>query len=228
MRRGDPGEGGTGNPAAGVLAGSFDAVVLAGGRGTRAGGIDKLTQVVGRRTLLASVISGVVTAGAAKVILVGPRRPGLLASEPKPLLGFAFVREDPPGSGPVAALRAGLATVTAPLVAVLAADLPFLRARHLTLLLTAMNSSNAGVLVVDESGRRQWLAGCWRAAALREALASYDGRSLHGLMDPLAPVLLHCPRAPGEPPPWLDCDTGEDLARAREWVQKLERPHEHS
>jgi molybdopterin-guanine dinucleotide biosynthesis protein A len=204
----------------------FDAVVLAGGQATRAGGIDKPAQVVGKQPLLAAVTSAAVAAGAGKVIVVGPERAGLLPVGQESR--FTVVREDPPGSGPVAALRTGLATVTAPLAAVLAADLPFLRAHHLALLLAAVSSSNTGVLLVDDTGRQQWLAGCWRTAALREGLASYQGRSLHGLMDPLGPVLLHYPRAAGEPPAWLDCDTVEDLARAREWEQKLERVHEHS
>lgn len=204
----------------------FDTVVLAGGHASRAGGIDKPAQVVGERTLLAAVTSAAVAAGAAQVIVVGPERAGQLPAGPKSRL--AFVQEHPPGSGPVAALRTGLGVVTAPLVAVLAADLPFLRAQHLALLLAGASGSNAGALLVDDAGRQQWLAGCWRTAALRESMATYDGRSLHGLMDPLDPVLLHYPREPGAPPAWLDCDTVEDLARAREWEQKLERVHEHS
>jgi molybdopterin-guanine dinucleotide biosynthesis protein A len=212
--------------AADARAAIFDAVVLAGGHATRAGGIDKPAQVVGKRTLLAAVTSAAIAAGAGTVIVVGPERAGLLPAGPKSR--FTFVREDPPGSGPVPALRTGLATVTAPLVAVLAADLPFLRAHHLALLLAGVSSSNAGALLVDDTGRQQWLAGCWRTAALREGVATYEGRSLHGLMDPLGPVLMHYPRAAGEPPAWLDCDTVEDLARAREWEQKLERVHEHS
>jgi molybdopterin-guanine dinucleotide biosynthesis protein A len=206
------------------MSGSFDAVVLAGGHGVRAGAADKLTEVVGRRTLLGSVISAAVAAGASQVILVGPERPGLLAGGPEPPLGFARVREDPPGSGPVAALRTGLASAHAPLVAVLAADLPFLRAHHIAMLLAAVSGDAAGVLLVDDTGRQQWLGGCWRTSALREAMGRYDGHSLHGLMDPLAPVLLHYPRAAGEPPAWLDCDTREDLARAREWEQKRSDP----
>jgi molybdopterin-guanine dinucleotide biosynthesis protein A len=209
------------------LPGSFDAVVLAGGRGTRAGVADKLIQVVGERTLLESVTGAAASAGAAHVITVGPERPGLLGTGEAPVRGFAVVREDPPGSGPVAALRTGLAAVTAPLVVVLAADLPFVRARHIGLLLTAVGC-HPGVLLTDDTGRQQWLASCWRTAALREAIDSYDGRSLHGLMGPLAPVLLHFPRTRDEPPAWLDCDTGDDLARARQWQQKLERHHEHS
>ena len=48
-----------------------------------------------------------------------------------------YTREDPPGGGPVAALRCGLAEVSAPGVVLLAADLPFLRPVHVTRLLAA-------------------------------------------------------------------------------------------
>ena len=43
--------------------------------------------------------------------------------------GVRLVREQPPGGGPVAALRAGLAEVPTDVVALLAGDLPFLTAR---------------------------------------------------------------------------------------------------
>ena len=137
-------------------------------------------------------------------------------------LGPVFVCEDPPGSGPVAALAAALPEVTAPLTLLLAADLPFLTARALAPLPSACDGAPDAVLA-DDGGRPQWLASCWRTAALRGALAGYRGRSLHGLLEPLRPVLLACPAAPGEPPPWLDCDTAEDLARARRLARGKER-----
>ena len=200
---------------------SFDAVVLAGGRASRAGGIDKPGQRVGGRTLLASVAGAAVAAGAARVIVAGPARPGLAADVRFPPGGLVFVREDPPGSGPVAALRAGLARARSPVVAVLAADLPFLTARALAPLLAAISDGEgAGAVLLDGEGRRQWLAGCWRAAPLRDALAAYRGSSLHGLLEPLRPALLACPACPGEPPPWLDCDTMADLTRARRLARR--------
>jgi molybdopterin-guanine dinucleotide biosynthesis protein A len=183
-------------------------VVLAGGRARRLGGRDKPGLLVGGSTLIESVVSAGVAAGAGRVIVVGPRRPGL---------GDAvFVREDPPGAGPVPALRRGLAQVTGPWVAVLAADLPFLRAVELRLLLDAAISATGAVLA-DDGGRPQWLAGCWRTAALRAALDEYGGDSLRGLFGPLEPAMVRVDPAPGEPPPWLDCDTQEDVERARSW-----------
>jgi molybdopterin-guanine dinucleotide biosynthesis protein A len=115
----------------------------------------------------------------------------------------------------VPALRRGLAEVTEPLVAVLAADLPFFRETDLASLLRVAAGAAAGAVLVDDTEREQWLAGCWRTGVLRPALDGYNGRSLRGLFGPLEPVLVHAERAPGEPPPWLDCDTPADLERAR-------------
>jgi molybdopterin-guanine dinucleotide biosynthesis protein A len=172
------------------------------------------------------------------------------------------VREDPPGSGPVPALRTGLAEVTAPWVFVLAADLPFLRAADLGSLLVAAtgpagsaratgsaDSARAtgsagsaraagpggsaratgsagsaratgpgvGAVLADDTGRPQWLAGCWQTGALRQAMSSYRGGSLHGLLRPLSPVLLALAPDRAGPPPWLDCDTEDDVRLARAW-----------
>jgi len=195
--------------------------VLAGGRASRLGGADKPALLVGERSLLASVIAAAAAAGARVVVVVGPPRPGLVLTAGR----LRVVREEPPGSGPVPALRRGLAEVTAPWVLVLAADLPFIRAGHLTSLLAAAAGARpaagagpaAGAVLADDTGRPQWLAGCWPTAALRSACSGYRGGSLRGLLGPLSPVILGpSPGQPG-PPPWLDCDTEDDVRRARAW-----------
>lgn len=194
--------------------------MLAGGQATRAGGVDKPGLVVGGRAMVASVVSAAVSAGAARVVLVGPGRPGMLGVQPAPPRGLVVVREEPAGSGPVPALRRGLAEVTAPAIVLLAADLPFLRARHLAPLLAAVRAGGAGAILLDDSGREQWLTSCWQTSVLRTGAAGYEGTSLRRLLDPLGPVLIHYDPAPGEPPPWLDCDTEEDLAQARRWQEE--------
>jgi molybdopterin-guanine dinucleotide biosynthesis protein A len=220
---------------------AFDAVVLAGGRGTRLGGADKPGLVVGRRTLLGSVVWAVTEAGASRVVVVGPQRPAALgAATLTPGTGspgtgspgtggpgarggeqVRYTREDPPGGGPVAALRCGLAEVSAPDVVLLAADLPFLRPVHVTRLLAAVAGPPArGAALLDASGRSQWLVSCWPAAVLRAALEGYMGSSLRGVLGPLEPVLLPDETAAGEPPPWLDCDTADDLRVARDWAAR--------
>ena len=188
--------------------GSFGLIVLAGGRGARLGGRDKPGLVVGNRTLIGAVVAAGTAAGAGQIIVVGPQRAGLA--------GVSFVTEQPPGAGPVPALRRGLAEAQPPWVAVLAADLPFLRPDDLGVLLRAA-AGRQGAVLADQTGRPQWLAGCWRADTVRRAVAGYQGTSLGGLLGPLDPVLVRLNPAPGEPPPWLDCDTPEDLQAARAW-----------
>jgi molybdopterin-guanine dinucleotide biosynthesis protein A len=162
--------------------------------------------MIGGQPIIESVIAA--AAGAEQVIVVGPPRGALDR--------VVYVREDPPGAGPVPALRRGLAEVSAPLVAALAADLPFLRSGHIRVLLRAAAAGNGAVLA-DDTGLEQWLAGCWQTSVLRAALAGYQGQSLRGLLRPLGPVLLDLVE-PGEPPPWLDCDTPDDVERAlRYW-----------
>src|SRR6266516_7706711 len=99
------------------------AIVLAGGRASRLGGADKPGLVVGGRTLLATAVGAATGAGAGHVVVVGPARTGLAsgARATGSSCRVVFVREHPPGAGPVAALRRGLADIGAPVVAVLAA-----------------------------------------------------------------------------------------------------------
>ena len=180
------------------------AVVLAGGRAARLGGQAKPQLLVGGRPILAAVLGAV--AGAERRIVVGPPQP-----VPADVL---LVREQPPGGGPVAAIRAGLAEVGTDVVVVVAGDLPFLTAAVVDGLLERL--TGGGVMVVDDTGRDQYLLGAWRTEALRTAVATARGPM--PLRRVLAPIAAHRWRpdvAPGDPPPWLDCDTPADLARAR-------------
>ncbi|MEH1030606.1 NTP transferase domain-containing protein [Micromonospora profundi] len=82
-----------------------------------------------------------------------------------------------------------------------------------------------GVCFVDASGRRQSLCGVWRVAALRAALARLTverdgdlaGASVRALLAGL--VVREVPWSVDGPPPWFDCDTDDDVRRAKEWVR---------
>jgi molybdopterin-guanine dinucleotide biosynthesis protein A len=182
----------------------YTAVVLAGGKAARLGGQAKPQLEVGGRTMLATVLAAV--ADAELRIVVGPPQPAPA--------DVRQVRERPPGGGPVAALRAGLAEVSTDVVALLAGDLPFLTGGLVAELRARLTGD--GVLVVDDGGRDQYLLGVWRTAALRAAAADVHGpTSLRRVMGPLHVSRYHPPVQPGTPPPWTDCDTPADLARAR-------------
>jgi len=182
---------------------AYDAVVLAGGGGRRLGGIDKPGIVVGGATLLDRVLAAV--AGASAVVVVGPERPVV-----RPV---CWAREDPVGGGPLAALAAGLSHVEASVLVLLAADLPFLDSATVGLLLEV-----PGTMLVDEIGRNQLLCASFATADLRRAL---DGVPVaNGRLAPvLLPLVLRrvaLPAPSGRPAPWTDCDTEDDLRRARE------------
>ncbi|KRV47381.1 hypothetical protein AQ490_07935 [Wenjunlia vitaminophila] len=101
----------------------YDAIILAGGQARRLGGVDKPGLRVGGSSLLERVLGA--CAGAARLIVVGPPRP---VAEPHTAASVRWTRENPPGGGPLPALAAGLELVTADLVLLLAADLPFMNA----------------------------------------------------------------------------------------------------
>jgi molybdopterin-guanine dinucleotide biosynthesis protein A len=182
----------------------YDAVVLAGGSGRRLGGADKPALVVRGRSLLDRVLDAV--DDATRVVVVGPPR-DLRA-------GVVQVRESPPGGGPAAALAAGLPEVTAPWVAVLAADLPGLTSGIVTALRAAAVGHDGAVLV-DDDGLDQVLTAVWSTPPLEAAAAGRDlaGQPLRVLLDRLdvARVAAADLGASG----WRDCDTPQDLARAR-------------
>jgi molybdopterin-guanine dinucleotide biosynthesis protein A len=182
----------------------YTAVVLAGGKAARLGGQAKPQLEVGGRTMLATVLDAV--ADAELRIVVGP---------PQPVpADVRQVREEPPRGGPVAALRAGLEGVATDVVAVLAGDLPFLTGALVADLRGRLTDD--GVLVVDDGGRDQYLLGVWRTAALRGVTADVRGpTSLRRVLAPLVVTRYRPPVAVGTPPPWTDCDTPADLARAR-------------
>lgn len=132
-------------------------------------------------------------------IVVGPRRP---------VIGVdVWAREQPPGSGPVAALAAGLPFTTGRLVVTLAGDTPA-AADAVPALVAGLGAADVAVLVAD--GRRQHLLAVWRRPALAAALAGVpEGTAppVHRLMEG-ACVVEVADRAQ-----WSrDIDTPQDLA----------------
>lgn len=143
-----------------------DVIVLAGGRASRMGGVDKPGLIVGGRSMLDTALAAVAALG--RTVVVGPPRPELAA-------GVLQTREPEPGSGPVAAVAAGLAALRdpAPQVVILAADLPFLTDTAVAELLRRSGTVDA-VFAADASGRPQYLIGVWRTEPLAARLRSLD------------------------------------------------------
>jgi molybdopterin-guanine dinucleotide biosynthesis protein A len=156
-------------------------------------------------------------ADAAVTVVVGPPA---LAVPP----GVLRVSEEPPGGGPVAALAAGVAALDRgtdldeEAAAVLAADLPFLTPKAVAELRTVLDNSTVdGAVFVDDEGRRQTLCGVWRTAALRRRLREVPEHHGAALRQFLAGLAVREVTSGERPPPWYDCDSQDDLDRARRW-----------
>lgn len=180
-----------------------DAIILAGGKASRMGGIDKPAIQIGGRTMLDAALSAVV--GCDRTVVVGPHRTDLDTE-------IVQTQENPGGSGPVAAIGAGLQALidAAPLIVILAADMPFLTANAVSELISRITTSESdAAFAVDEAGRAQYLVGVWRTQFLVERLGSL------GLLDNLSmkaliPPNIETARIDGV----SDCDTNEDVRRA--------------
>jgi molybdopterin-guanine dinucleotide biosynthesis protein A len=166
----------------------FDAIILAGGRSSRLGGVPKARLTYDGATLLARSLRAAGAAG--HIVVVGPD-PGDLPG------GILNCREEPPFAGPAAAIAAGLSALAAehagrpgagrtsaarssagapaPFTLVLACDMPRSAAAVSTLAgaLTARPGGVAGdgVMAVSADGRKQPLAGFYGTAALQRSAA---------------------------------------------------------
>ena len=190
-------------------------LLLTGGASRRMGEDKALIEVGGRR--LVDHAAALLTAVADPVIEVGPGWSGLPA-----------VREDPPGSGPLAALGAGAASLRAAghngAVLVLAVDMPRVGVELLRLLAGRPGTATA---VPRAGGHPQPMCARYGPdvlAAVDERLAA-GGRSLRDLLETLAVSGAVSWVEPEEwepvagPEAFADVDTPEDLRRLREGPQ---------
>lgn len=196
-----------------------DAVVLAGGRATRLGGVPKPTVVLDGATLLDRAFAA--TRDAGRTVVVGPD-PAL-----PPGREVLVAREDPPFGGPVAGLDAGLRALdrasgylVPPWVLVLAVDVP--RAGDAVPLLRAAVAGPGSDAAIDgaylvRDGHAQWLVGLYRRDALRRALdglaATGGAVGLTGVPVRRLVAELSCVEVPDDDAVSADVDTWDDLRR---------------
>jgi molybdopterin-guanine dinucleotide biosynthesis protein A len=182
----------------------YDAIVLAGASSRRLDGADKAAVDLDGTSLLDRVLAA--ANDAQRIVVVGPARQ--ISTHVRGEL--IWTSEQPAGSGPVAAIAAGLAEVRAAWCLVLATDLPFVAAA-VPLLLTA--AVHADVAVLSSGERRNYLAAVWRTDALRaavDALDSVEGAAARSLF--AGRDVVDVPDENG----WgRDLDTWDDVERAR-------------
>jgi molybdopterin-guanine dinucleotide biosynthesis protein A len=115
------------------------ALILAGGKATRFGGIAKHALVIDGRTILDHQLA-----------VLAPRVAEVVISAPVDVPGFRTVR-DAAGLGPLAGIAAGLAAIAQPWTLVVAGDMPFITPALIDALLAARapELDAVGLLVHD-------------------------------------------------------------------------------
>ena len=195
-------------------------VVVLGGGDSRRLGHDKLAASIGGRSLLDTLLAGLVAnLPGVQVAVVGPER----ATQ----LPVTWCREEPAGGGPVAGLAVALALAPAAdpraVVALVAGDQPF-AAPALPQLVSALDAALLaapgrrddsigvdGAIGVDPAGRDQPLLAAYLAGPLRHAVGAHPaGQSMRSVLSRLSVV-----RLPLEGQWCLDVDTAADLDAAR-------------
>lgn len=182
-------------------------VVPAGGTARRLGGGDKTALSVGGRSILERVLDA--TDAWPRIVVADDPGPAAHARHP----GVRWVREDPPGGGPAAALAAGVAAAPGARVLVaLAGDQPWAGAVVPRLLAALEAAPDVGAaLAVGRSGRRQPLLAAYRIAAVAPVLAG----GAHGLPVRALAHGIEVAEVPVTDLEELDVDTPDDLAAAR-------------
>lgn len=192
----------------------FDAIVLAGGGGERLGGVDKAMLDIDGKMMIDTALAAVARANA--IVVVGPDR-AVPYGYGRGRARIVTAQERPAGSGPVAAIAEGIEHVDSAVVVVLACDMPFLTQRVVTRLTDALWTTDA-IMLVDESGRRQFLAAAYSRNSLTAALQRLGdptGRSMRDLVAGLTVT-----EVPAEPGVTLDIDSWDDVERSREWLKR--------
>jgi len=199
---------------------TFDAIVVAGGRGSRLGGVDKPALRVGDFSLLDRALGAVRAA----------RRVSVVRQVDDVVVDTRITRtvEQPPLSGPAAAIAAGLADLertpgrdpAPPFVAVLAADLPRVGEAFASLRRHAMPRKADGLIADDPEGRDQPLLAIYRTAALQAAVATHptDGLGVGRLI-----ANLRLTRVPLEAVLCADVDDEADARAAGIELSSLAR-----
>ncbi len=117
---------------------TVSALILAGGKATRLGGVAKHELVIDGETILAR-----------QVRVLVPRVHEILVSSATHVTGFRTVRDAVPDAGPLGGIAAGLAAATTEWLLVVAGDMPDLRGDVLDLLLAPTELDASGFRVGD-------------------------------------------------------------------------------
>jgi len=187
----------------------IDALVLAGGRSSRLGGVPKSSLMIDGRSLLdtalgaAAFVRCCVVVGDDDVVAEAARRAAV-----------TVVRESPPFAGPAAAIAAGVGELAersssaSDFTLVLACDMPRVD-QAVRMLVAALRADSDGAVAVSADGRVQSLAALYSTSGLVIAAHVHAGElenlSVRALLGDLHPDPVDVPAGSTD-----DIDTWDD------------------
>jgi molybdenum cofactor guanylyltransferase len=183
--------------------------MLAGGKGTRLGGVDKSRLVIDDEEIGVRTIVTALLAGASEVLAIGGDDRNLATQ------GWQTVADLWPGEGPLGGLITALRTATNDLVVVVGCDQPDLTAEGLTALVEAIvdSVSPLDVVLTEADGFPHVTHSVWRKEADTQLSAAFaeGARSVKTLLESLR--VLSVPTLPSDS--ISDIDTPADLKARR-------------
>lgn len=179
----------------------MNSIVLTGGTSKRFGSDKSQAQINGKSLLQ------YLTEGLENLIIVGPETS----------IPAKYVREEPIGAGPVAAIAAAILEVDSDLVAIYATDMPF--APRITNQLVGALKNDAAI-AIDCDGKLQPLAAIYRSDKLKGALATYQSVENQSVKSLIAKLLID-EVSLVETEYLMDIDTQEDLIKAVDLASRL-------
>lgn len=157
---------------------SFTLAILAGGRGSRMGGVDKASLLVGGRTLLERQLGSLGRLARETLVIING---DLVAGDSR----YRVIHDPDPHAGVLPALLAALDAATSPLLLLVACDMPFVNVAICEFLLDSSDGQDA--VVPDVSDHLQPMHAVYRVepcrAAIRAALERGDRRMISFLDD---------------------------------------------
>jgi molybdenum cofactor guanylyltransferase len=113
---------------------NLSALILAGGRATRLGGIDKRELVIDGATIFER-----------QVTVLAPRVTEVIVSAPREIAGYRTVRDAVEGAGPLAGIAAGLAAARTEWLLVVAGDMPYITGALIELIASRIDAAHDAV-----------------------------------------------------------------------------------
>jgi molybdopterin-guanine dinucleotide biosynthesis protein A len=136
------------------------ALILAGGKATRLGGIDKRALVIGGRTIFERQVEA-----------LAPCVAEILVSSPRAVAGYRCVVDPVSGAGPLAGIAAGLAAAATPWLFVIAGDMPYIH-RAFVELVVSRAGAGCDAVGLRIGGLPEPLCSVLRVTAWRDAVTA--------------------------------------------------------